>query len=104
MVVTTFIIISSSSGSSSGNSTNSKNFYFYMLFSFQLPERAIFKIKQYNSPSCGVSEWQLEEAQVFWAKKEQSLALSILKHMIKKLDASCSEVHFFIGWISILLL
>ncbi|XP_027628659.1 serine-protein kinase ATM isoform X2 [Tupaia chinensis] len=57
----------------------------------QLPERAIFQIKQYNSASCGVSEWQLEEAQVFWAKKEQSLALSILKHMIKKLDASCAE-------------
>ncbi|XP_054448480.1 serine-protein kinase ATM [Pteronotus mesoamericanus] len=57
----------------------------------QLPERAIFKIKQYNLTSCEVSEWQLEEAQVFWAKKEQSLALSILQHMIKKLDASCSE-------------
>ncbi|XP_064144943.1 serine-protein kinase ATM isoform X1 [Loxodonta africana] len=57
----------------------------------QLPERAIFQIKQYNSTSCGVSEWQLEEAQVFWAKKEQSLALNILKQMIKKLDASCTE-------------
>ncbi|XP_007447277.1 PREDICTED: serine-protein kinase ATM isoform X2 [Lipotes vexillifer] len=57
----------------------------------QLPERAIFQIKQYNSASCGVSEWQLEEAQVFWAKKEQSLALSILKQMIKKLGASCTE-------------
>ncbi|KAF6332533.1 ATM serine/threonine kinase [Rhinolophus ferrumequinum] len=57
----------------------------------QLPERAIFQIKQFSSTSCGVSEWQLEEAQVFWAKKEQSLALSILKQMIKKLDASCSE-------------
>ncbi|XP_004614157.2 serine-protein kinase ATM [Sorex araneus] len=57
----------------------------------QLPERAIFQIKQYNSASCGVSEWQLEEAQVFWAKEEQSLALNILKQMIKKLDASCAE-------------
>ncbi|XP_045153674.1 serine-protein kinase ATM [Echinops telfairi] len=57
----------------------------------QLPERAIFQIKQYNSTSCGVSEWQLEEAQVFWAKKEQSLALSILKQMIKKLGDSCTE-------------
>ncbi|XP_006833863.1 PREDICTED: serine-protein kinase ATM [Chrysochloris asiatica] len=57
----------------------------------QLPERAIFQIKQYNSTSCGVSEWQLEEAQVFWAKKEQSLALSVLKQMIKRLDASCTE-------------
>ena len=71
--------------------------FLYVIFSFQLPERAIFKIKQYNSTSHGVSEWQLEEAQVFWAKKEQSLALSILKHMIRKVGASCSEVHFFIG-------
>uniref|UniRef100_A0A8C5LAH7 Serine-protein kinase ATM n=1 Tax=Jaculus jaculus TaxID=51337 RepID=A0A8C5LAH7_JACJA len=57
----------------------------------QLPERAIFQIKQYNLAICGVSEWHLEEAQVFWAKKEQSLALSILKQMIKKLDASSTE-------------
>ncbi|XP_058145086.1 serine-protein kinase ATM [Dasypus novemcinctus] len=57
----------------------------------QLPEKAIFQIKQYNSPHCRVAEWQLEEAQVFWAKKEQSLALSILKQMIKRLDASCTE-------------
>ncbi|KAH0500698.1 Serine-protein kinase ATM [Microtus ochrogaster] len=54
----------------------------------QLPEKAIFKIKQYNSAICGVSEWHLEEAQVFWAKKEQGLALNILKQMIKKLDSS----------------
>ncbi|XP_058519931.1 serine-protein kinase ATM [Ochotona princeps] len=57
----------------------------------QLPEKAIFQIKQYNSVSHEVSGWQLEEAQVFWAKKEQSLALSILKQMIKKLDASYSK-------------
>lgn len=57
----------------------------------QLPERAIFKIKQYNSAICGISEWHLEEAQVFWAKKEQSLALSILKQMIKKLDSSFKD-------------
>ncbi|MBZ3884274.1 Serine-protein kinase ATM [Sciurus carolinensis] len=57
----------------------------------QLPERAIFQIKQYNSAICEFSEWQLEEAQVFWAKKEQSLALNILKQMIKKLDANCAE-------------
>lgn len=69
--------------------------FILMSFSFQLPERAIFQIKQYNPASCGVSEWQLEEAQVFWAKKEQSLALSILKQMIKKLDASCAQVHYF---------
>lgn len=98
MVVTAFIIVID------GGSSNSRSIYSHMSFSFQLPERAIFQIKQYNSVSCGVSEWQLEEAQVFWAKKEQSLALSILKQMIKKLDASCAAVCFFIGWISVLLL
>ncbi|GAB5577043.1 serine-protein kinase ATM isoform X1 [Prionailurus iriomotensis] len=58
----------------------------------QLPERAIFHIKQYNPPGRGVSEWQLEEAQVFWARNEQSLALSVLKQMIKKLDSSGAEL------------
>ncbi|NWW94397.1 ATM kinase, partial [Rhynochetos jubatus] len=58
----------------------------------QLPERAMFQIKQYNPTGCGVSEWQLEEAQVFWAKKEESLALNILKRMIKKLDADWIQV------------
>ncbi|XP_077197706.1 serine-protein kinase ATM isoform X2 [Paroedura picta] len=52
----------------------------------QLPERALFQIKQDSPMRHGVSQWQLEEAQVFWAKKEESLALSILKKMIKKLD------------------
>uniref|UniRef100_A0A6J0UF85 non-specific serine/threonine protein kinase n=1 Tax=Pogona vitticeps TaxID=103695 RepID=A0A6J0UF85_9SAUR len=52
----------------------------------QLSERAVFQIKQYSPFGHGVSAWQLEEAQVFWAKKEESLALSILKEMIKKLD------------------
>ncbi|NXW63760.1 ATM kinase, partial [Eurystomus gularis] len=58
----------------------------------QLPERAMFQIKQYNPAGCGVSEWQLEEAQVFWAKKEESLALNILKRMIKELDADWMQV------------
>ncbi|KAK1190904.1 ATM kinase, partial [Pygoscelis papua] len=58
----------------------------------QLPERAMFQIKQYNPMGYGVSEWQLEEAQVFWAKKEESLALNILKRMIKKLDADWFQV------------
>uniref|UniRef100_A0A8C6Z7X0 non-specific serine/threonine protein kinase n=1 Tax=Nothoprocta perdicaria TaxID=30464 RepID=A0A8C6Z7X0_NOTPE len=53
----------------------------------QLPERAMFQIKQCNPSGYGVSKWQLEEAEVFWAKKEESLALNILKGMIKKLDA-----------------
>ncbi|XP_075347105.1 serine-protein kinase ATM [Mycteria americana] len=58
----------------------------------QLPERAMFQIKQYNPTGYGVSEWQLEEAQVFWAKKEESLALNILERMIKKLDADWFQV------------
>ncbi|KAM9566085.1 serine-protein kinase ATM [Guaruba guarouba] len=58
----------------------------------QLPERAMFQIKQHNPTGYGVSEWQLEEAQVFWAKKEESLALNILKSMIKKLDANWFQV------------
>ncbi|NXW30571.1 ATM kinase, partial [Phaetusa simplex] len=58
----------------------------------QLPERAMFQIKQHNPMGHGVSEWQLEEAQVFWAKKEESLALNILKRMIKKLDADWFQV------------
>lgn len=62
-----------------------------LVFLFQLPERAMFQIKQYN-PASVVSEWQLEEAQVFWAKKEESLALNILKQMIKKLDTNWFQV------------
>ncbi|XP_069496513.1 serine-protein kinase ATM isoform X1 [Ambystoma mexicanum] len=58
----------------------------------QLPEKAMFHIKQYCSSKYTVSEWQLEEAQVFWAKKEQSLALEILKQMINKLDTNSSAV------------
>ncbi|NXJ58989.1 ATM kinase, partial [Rostratula benghalensis] len=58
----------------------------------QIAERAMFQIKQHSPMGHGVSEWQLEEAQVFWAKKEESLALNILKRMIKKLDADWFQV------------
>ncbi|XP_056417620.1 serine-protein kinase ATM [Hyla sarda] len=58
----------------------------------QLPEKAMFQIKQHNSAQFLVSEWQLEEAQVFWAKKEQSLALSLLRQMVDKLEAHSFEV------------
>ncbi|XP_043928554.1 serine-protein kinase ATM isoform X2 [Protopterus annectens] len=51
----------------------------------QLPERAIFQIKQHIPARFGVALWQLEEAQVFWAKKEQSLALASLRQLIDKL-------------------
>ncbi|XP_075055005.1 serine-protein kinase ATM [Mixophyes fleayi] len=58
----------------------------------QLPEKALFQIKQHNSTQFLVSEWQLEEAQVFWAKKEHSLALGILRHMVDKLESNSFEV------------
>lgn len=56
----------------------------------QLAERAVFQMKQYSSggswPSNCVSSWQLEEAQVFWAKGEQGLALGLLRKMILRLE------------------
>ncbi|KAG9492024.1 hypothetical protein GDO78_000508 [Eleutherodactylus coqui] len=58
----------------------------------QLPEKAMFQIKQHNSAQFLVSEWQLEEAQVFWAKKEQSLALGLLQKMVHKLENNSFEV------------
>ncbi|KAM4796105.1 serine-protein kinase ATM [Rhinophrynus dorsalis] len=58
----------------------------------QLPEKAMFQIKQHNPAQFRVSEWQLEEAQIFWAKKEQSLALGILKQMVDKLESNSFEV------------
>ncbi|XP_051881913.1 serine-protein kinase ATM isoform X4 [Pristis pectinata] len=54
----------------------------------QLAEKAIFQIKQHNPVGFGVSTWQLEEAQVFWDKQEQSLSLDILKQMIDKLEVT----------------
>ncbi|KAE8295481.1 Serine-protein kinase ATM [Larimichthys crocea] len=56
----------------------------------QLAERAVFQMKQHGGrgawPSSPVSSWQLEEAQVFWAKGEQGLALGLLKQMINNLE------------------
>ncbi|KAK3513535.1 hypothetical protein QTP70_016470, partial [Hemibagrus guttatus] len=55
----------------------------------QLAERAVFQMKQQNVASVSTSSswaWQLEEAQVFWVKKEQGLALGLLKQMIDKLE------------------
>ncbi|XP_044057149.1 serine-protein kinase ATM isoform X1 [Siniperca chuatsi] len=56
----------------------------------QLAERAVFQMKQQGgggswAPS-PVSSWQLEEAQVFWAKGEQGLALGLLRQMINNLE------------------
>ncbi|KAM9320664.1 serine-protein kinase ATM [Gastrophryne carolinensis] len=58
----------------------------------QLPEKAMFQIKLLNSSRFLVSEWQLEEAQVFWAKKERSLALGILSQMVDTLEKNSFEV------------
>ncbi|XP_076001414.1 serine-protein kinase ATM isoform X2 [Genypterus blacodes] len=56
----------------------------------QLAERAVFQMKQHGGggaqTSSTVSSWQLEEAQVFWAKGEQGLALGLLRQMIHKLE------------------
>uniref|UniRef100_UPI00398E438B serine-protein kinase ATM n=1 Tax=Pristiophorus japonicus TaxID=55135 RepID=UPI00398E438B len=57
----------------------------------QLAEKAIFQIKQHNPVGFGISTWQLEEAQVFWDKQEQSLSLGILKQMIDKLEVNSNE-------------
>ncbi|XP_063061017.1 serine-protein kinase ATM [Engraulis encrasicolus] len=56
----------------------------------QLAERAVFQMKQHSDASVGgvVTEtsWQLEEAQVFWEKREQGLALGRLRQMIDSLE------------------
>ncbi|KAJ8280888.1 hypothetical protein GJAV_G00060510 [Gymnothorax javanicus] len=54
----------------------------------QLAERAAFQMKQHSWPGTrtGALAWQLEEAQIFWAKREPSLALGILKEMIETLS------------------
>ncbi|KAM6933084.1 serine-protein kinase ATM [Xenentodon cancila] len=56
----------------------------------QLAERAVHQMKQHSSGgacvSVTVSSWQLEEAQVFWAKGEQGLALGLLRQMINRLE------------------
>uniref|UniRef100_A0A8D0A1F8 non-specific serine/threonine protein kinase n=1 Tax=Sander lucioperca TaxID=283035 RepID=A0A8D0A1F8_SANLU len=56
----------------------------------QLAERAVFQMKQHGGggswASSPVLSWQLEEAQVFWAKGEQGLALGLLREMIRNLE------------------
>uniref|UniRef100_A0A8C9SLP0 non-specific serine/threonine protein kinase n=1 Tax=Scleropages formosus TaxID=113540 RepID=A0A8C9SLP0_SCLFO len=58
----------------------------------QLAERTVCQIKQHGrgEHGAGTSPWQLEEAQVFWVRKEQSLALVILRQMIDKLSNQVS--------------
>ncbi|XP_030599575.1 serine-protein kinase ATM-like [Archocentrus centrarchus] len=57
----------------------------------QLAERAVYQMNQHAGggrtwASLPVSSWQLEEAQVFWAKGEQGLALGMLRQMIHSLE------------------
>uniref|UniRef100_A0A1A8U1C7 non-specific serine/threonine protein kinase n=1 Tax=Nothobranchius furzeri TaxID=105023 RepID=A0A1A8U1C7_NOTFU len=53
----------------------------------QLAERAVYQMKQHGGGgTCSVSSWQLEEAQVFWAKGEQGPALGLLRQMIHSLE------------------
>ncbi|XP_034724062.1 serine-protein kinase ATM [Etheostoma cragini] len=56
----------------------------------QLAERAVFQMKQHGGggswASSPVLSWQLEEAQVFWAKGEKGLALGLLREMIHNLE------------------
>ncbi|CAB1347999.1 unnamed protein product [Coregonus sp. 'balchen'] len=55
----------------------------------QLAERAVFRMKQHGGgegQGSTASSWQLEEAQVFWAKGEQGLALGLLRQMIHTLE------------------
>uniref|UniRef100_A0A672H729 non-specific serine/threonine protein kinase n=1 Tax=Salarias fasciatus TaxID=181472 RepID=A0A672H729_SALFA len=58
----------------------------------QLAERAVYQMKQHSGAggatlaSAPDYSWQLEEAQLFWAKREQNLALSLLRQMIHKLE------------------
>ncbi|XP_061575088.1 serine-protein kinase ATM [Cololabis saira] len=56
----------------------------------QLAECAVHQMKQHSGggarASLPVSSWQLEEAQVFWAKGEQGLALGLLRQMTNSLE------------------
>uniref|UniRef100_A0A8D2ZRU2 Serine-protein kinase ATM n=1 Tax=Scophthalmus maximus TaxID=52904 RepID=A0A8D2ZRU2_SCOMX len=60
--------------------------------STQRAERAVFQMKQLGGSgaaswtSSPALSWQLEEAQVFWAKGEQGLALGLLRQMIHYLE------------------
>ncbi|XP_031716383.1 serine-protein kinase ATM isoform X1 [Anarrhichthys ocellatus] len=52
----------------------------------QIAERAVFQMKQHGGGGSSVLSWQLEEAQVFWVKGEQGLALGLLRQMIHNLE------------------
>lgn len=65
------------------------------MFPIQRAERAVFQMKQLSGSwaSSPVSSWQLEEAQVFWAKGEQGLALGLLRQMIQNLEEKVRHKH-----------
>uniref|UniRef100_A0A672H7D1 non-specific serine/threonine protein kinase n=1 Tax=Salarias fasciatus TaxID=181472 RepID=A0A672H7D1_SALFA len=66
----------------------------------QLAERAVYQMKQHSGAggatlaSAPDYSWQLEEAQLFWAKREQNLALSLLRQMIHKLEEKVRHTIF----------
>ncbi|XP_036392547.1 LOW QUALITY PROTEIN: serine-protein kinase ATM [Megalops cyprinoides] len=66
----------------------------------QLAERAAFQMKWHGNAGDGIATlpWQLEEAQVFWVKQEQGLALDILGQMIETLN---NQVLFNPGLVSL---
>lgn len=70
----------------------------------QLAERAVFQMKQHGGggswASSPVLSWQLEEAQVFWAKGEQGLALGLLREMIRNLEEKVRHKHSFRRYVS----
>ncbi|MGH0184894.1 UNVERIFIED_CONTAM: hypothetical protein FKN15_024494 [Acipenser sinensis] len=66
----------------------------------QLAERAVFQMKQHSTVGYGVSPWQLEEAQVFWAKREEGLALGILRQMIEKLSDEAECLRLCGNWLA----
>jgi len=67
-----------------------------VVFPVQLAERAVFQMKQHGgegSLDLPSVLWQLEEAQVFWAKGEQGLALGLLRQMIHNLEDKVRPKH-----------
>lgn len=50
-------------------------------------------MKQHSDASEFMSRWQLEEAQVFWFKGEQGLALGRLRQMINRLEDKVTAPH-----------
>ena len=56
----------------------------YLCKLFQIAERALFQLKQLDGSSCG--SWRIEEARLFWARKEHNTAQHLLKLLLDKLE------------------